>query len=49
MQEDWQTLSSIKTSKVARIAAGVAALKEVLINYAQMHGRFAKKHAASAV
>jgi predicted nucleotidyltransferase len=37
MQEDWQTLSSIKTSEVARIAAGVNVLKKALSDYARMH------------
>lgn len=35
MQTDWQTVSSIKTSEVARIAAGVVALKETLREYAK--------------
>jgi hypothetical protein len=38
MQEDWQTLSSIKTSEVARIAAGVNVLKKALLDYARIQG-----------
>jgi predicted nucleotidyltransferase len=37
MEEDWKTLSSIKTSEVARIAVGISALKKVLSDYARIH------------
>jgi predicted nucleotidyltransferase len=37
MQTDWQTLSSIKTSEVARMAASVVTLKAALRDYARDH------------
>jgi predicted nucleotidyltransferase len=37
MQTQWETLSSIKTSEVAKIAAGIVLLKRELLNYARLH------------
>jgi predicted nucleotidyltransferase len=37
MQTDWQSLSSIKTSEVARMAASVVTLKAALQDYARDH------------